>query len=214
NPVDPGSFHQYRLPANSNVELHFHDVDEYWFFTQGYPTVTLRSPSGVTREYHLEPGDMVACVRGVEHTLWADHELVYLHYCSAMQGGDRPGPLTRGAGAGAWLDKPTWPATPSARHTTPPPTPASSEANSKHPHVGHRRHNERDQARGTGRPAAPAPLLGIGPRTGSRLAAPPVCARSPLPFRYQAPDGSCDTKRSARSVCSWRTSCLRRRGPS
>jgi mannose-6-phosphate isomerase-like protein (cupin superfamily) len=95
NAVDPGSFHQYRLPANSSVELHFHDADEYWFFTEGYPTVTLRSPSGVTREFHLEPGDMVACVRGVEHTLWADHELVYLQYCSAAQGGERPGHLTR-----------------------------------------------------------------------------------------------------------------------
>lgn len=95
NPVDAGSFHQYRLPANSDVELHFHDFDEYWLFTGGYPTVTLRSPSGVRREFHLEPGDMVACVRGIEHTLWADHELVYIQYSSLLLGGERPGHLTR-----------------------------------------------------------------------------------------------------------------------
>lgn len=95
NPVDPGTFHEYRLPANSDVELHFHDFDEYWLFTAGHPTVTLRSPTGVTREYRLEPGDMVACVRGIEHTLWADHELVYIQYSSVLQGSERPGHLTR-----------------------------------------------------------------------------------------------------------------------
>jgi mannose-6-phosphate isomerase-like protein (cupin superfamily) len=95
NPVDPGSFHEYRLPAHTEVELHFHDYDEYWLFTAGHPVVTLRAPSGVTREYDLEPGDMVACVRGVEHTLRADHELVYFQFSSVLRGDERPGHLTR-----------------------------------------------------------------------------------------------------------------------
>jgi mannose-6-phosphate isomerase-like protein (cupin superfamily) len=95
NPVDPVSFHEYRLPANTHVDLHYHDVDEYWLFTSGHPTVTLRSPSGVTRELKLEPGDMVACLRGIEHTLWADHELVYFQFSSVPQGGEREGHLTR-----------------------------------------------------------------------------------------------------------------------
>jgi mannose-6-phosphate isomerase-like protein (cupin superfamily) len=95
NPVDPGSFHEYRLPANSEVELHFHDFDEYWLFTAGFPQVTLRSPCGAIRQFDLEPGDMVACVRGVEHTLWADHELVYFQYTSVLAGDERPGHLTR-----------------------------------------------------------------------------------------------------------------------
>ena len=95
NPVDPGSFHEYRLPANAEVELHHHDFDEYWLFTAGSPRVTLRSLSGVIRQFHLEPGDMVACVRGVEHTLWADHELVYVQYSSVLLGTERPGHLTR-----------------------------------------------------------------------------------------------------------------------
>lgn len=95
NPVNSESLHEYRLPANSEVELHYHDYDEYWLFTAGNPKVTLRSPSGVTKIVQLAPGDMVACVRGVEHTLWADHELVYFQFSSVLEGGERRGHLTR-----------------------------------------------------------------------------------------------------------------------
>ena len=95
NPVDPKTFHEYRLPANADVELHYHDFDEYWLFTSGHPRVTLRSPSGATKELTLEPGDMVACVRGVEHTLRADHELIYFQYSSVRESGERGGHLTR-----------------------------------------------------------------------------------------------------------------------
>ena len=95
NPVNSESFHEYRLPANSDVELHYHDYDEYWLFTAGAPKVTLRLPTGLTRTVQLEPGDMVACVRGVEHTLWADHELVYFQFCSVLEGGERRGHLIR-----------------------------------------------------------------------------------------------------------------------
>jgi len=95
NPVDPATFHEYRLRADVKVELHFHDFDEYWWFTSGRPRVTLRSPTGVQHVAELESGDMVACVRGVEHTLWADHELVYFQFSSKLVGGERQGHLTR-----------------------------------------------------------------------------------------------------------------------
>ena len=95
NPVNSESFHEYRLPANSDVELHYHDYDEYWLFTVGTPKVTLRLPTGITKIVQLEPGDMVACVRGVEHTLGADHELVYFQFCSVLEGGERHGHLIR-----------------------------------------------------------------------------------------------------------------------
>ena len=95
NPVDPKTFHQYRLPARSDVELHYHDFDEYWWFVAGRPSVTLRGPNGTTKHFELGPGDMVACVRGVEHTLWADHELVYYQYSSVLEGDERAGHLTR-----------------------------------------------------------------------------------------------------------------------
>jgi mannose-6-phosphate isomerase-like protein (cupin superfamily) len=95
NPVDPASFHVYRLPAGTEVELHHHDYDEYWLFLAGFPRVTLRLPSGETREFNLEPGDMVACLRGIDHTLHADHELVYYQFSSVRRGDERPGHLMR-----------------------------------------------------------------------------------------------------------------------
>lgn len=95
NPVDASTFHQYRLPANADVELHYHDFDEYWWFVSGNPRITLRTPAGVTKTVVLEPGDMVACVRGIEHTLWADHELVYYQFSSVQTGTERQGHLTR-----------------------------------------------------------------------------------------------------------------------
>ncbi|MDP6124303.1 MAG: hypothetical protein QGH20_00935 [Candidatus Latescibacteria bacterium] len=94
-PVDISTFHVLRLPANSDVELHFHDFDEYWLFIEGTPTITLRTPSGVTEKFDLGPGDMIACVRGIEHTLAADHELIYYQYSSTRHEGDRSGHLTR-----------------------------------------------------------------------------------------------------------------------
>ena len=99
NPVNSESFHEYRLPPNSDVELHYHDYDEYWLFTAGNPKVTLRLPTGITKIVQLEPGDMVACVRGVEHTLWADHELVYFQFSSVLEGGERRGHLIRSSSA-------------------------------------------------------------------------------------------------------------------
>jgi len=95
HPVAPTTFHEFRMPANTDLELHYHDFDEYWWFTSGSPRVTLRSPSGVRKEIELEAGDLVACVRGVEHTLWADHELVYFQFSSVREGGERAGHLTR-----------------------------------------------------------------------------------------------------------------------
>ena len=94
-PVDPSTFHVYKLPANTDVELHYHDYDEYWAFIVGHPRVTLRTPTGVVRYFDLGPGDMVACLRGVEHTLWADHELVYYQYSCIRTSGQRNGHLLR-----------------------------------------------------------------------------------------------------------------------
>jgi len=95
NPVDPKTMHEYRLEANSDIELHYHDFDEYWLFRNGRPEITLRSPNGVTKHVKLEPGDMIACVRGVEHTLKADHELVYFQFLSICDGDERGGHLIR-----------------------------------------------------------------------------------------------------------------------
>ena len=95
DPIDSATLHVYRLKADSDVELHYHDTDEHWMFIVGTPRITLRTPGGVMQEFMLEPGDTVACVRGVEHTLWADHELVY-YQCTSVPAPDvRPGHLVR-----------------------------------------------------------------------------------------------------------------------
>ena len=96
NPIDPATMHQYRLSPNTDVELHYHDFDEYWVFLSGGPMVTLRAATGETSRQQLAPGDMVACRRGVEHTLWAAHELVYLQFSSVLEGWERDGHLQRG----------------------------------------------------------------------------------------------------------------------
>ncbi|HEY3079082.1 MAG TPA: hypothetical protein VGM69_04180 [Chloroflexota bacterium] len=93
DPVDPATFHEYVLPAGKAVELHRHDHDEYWWFTDGSPTVTLWSEAAGAREYLLQPGDLVACVRGIAHTLRADHALSYYQFSSVRRPGARPGHL-------------------------------------------------------------------------------------------------------------------------
>ena len=89
NPVDPATFHIFRLPADTDVELHYHDFDEYWWFVEGRPRVTLRAPGGSAASSIWGRVTWWLCARGVEHTLWADHELVYHQYCSVRSGGER-----------------------------------------------------------------------------------------------------------------------------
>jgi mannose-6-phosphate isomerase-like protein (cupin superfamily) len=93
DPVDAATLHEYVLAARTPVELHRHDFDEYWWFTSGEPTVTLWTEATGEREYHLQPGDLVACVRGVAHTLRADHTLIYYQFSSIRRPGSREGHL-------------------------------------------------------------------------------------------------------------------------
>jgi mannose-6-phosphate isomerase-like protein (cupin superfamily) len=58
-PVDPATFHFYRLEPRTEVELHYHDIDEYWWFVEGKPRVTLRSPNGSPRDFDLGAGDLL-----------------------------------------------------------------------------------------------------------------------------------------------------------
>lgn len=95
DPVDMPSMHEYVLPANTFVELHYHDFDEYWLFTEGHPVVTLQLPDGTMKGYHLGPGDLVATLRGVAHTLSADHTLRYFQFSSVRRPDARTGHLVR-----------------------------------------------------------------------------------------------------------------------
>jgi mannose-6-phosphate isomerase-like protein (cupin superfamily) len=93
DPIDPATLHEYVLPAGTPVELHYHDFDEYWWFTSGEPVITLWTEAAGTREYRLQPGDLVACVRGIAHTLRADHPLIYYQFSSVKRAGAREGHL-------------------------------------------------------------------------------------------------------------------------
>ena len=93
DPIDAATLHEYVLAAGTPVELHRHDYDEYWWFTSGTPIVTLWTEATGAREYHLQAGDLVACVRGVAHTLRADHPLVYYQFTSVKHPGARMGHL-------------------------------------------------------------------------------------------------------------------------
>jgi mannose-6-phosphate isomerase-like protein (cupin superfamily) len=91
DPIDPATLHEYVLAAGTPVELHHHDFDEYWWFSSGEPLVTLWTERTGAQQYHLRPGDLVACVRGVAHTLWADHPLIYFQFSSVRRPGAREG---------------------------------------------------------------------------------------------------------------------------
>ena len=93
DPVDAATFHEYVLPAGTPVELHGHDFDEYWWFTSGEPVVTLWTPGAGESEHRLGPGDLVALVRGMAHTLRADHDLVYFQFAGVRRPGAREGHL-------------------------------------------------------------------------------------------------------------------------
>jgi len=96
DPIDAATLHEYVLAAGTPVELHCHDYDEYWWFTSGTPIVTLWMEGSGAREYHLQAGDLVACVRGVAHTLRANHPLVYYQFSSMKRPGARMGHLPAG----------------------------------------------------------------------------------------------------------------------
>lgn len=91
DPIDPSTLHEYVLPAGAEVELHKHDFDEYWWFTSGEPLITLWTQAAGSRHFQLHSGDLVACVRGVAHTLHADHQLVYFQFSSVRRPGAREG---------------------------------------------------------------------------------------------------------------------------
>jgi mannose-6-phosphate isomerase-like protein (cupin superfamily) len=92
-PVDPGTLHLYRFAEGRTLELHGHDVDEYWWFLGGTPVVTLWTRHAGAREYQVGPGDLVVLVRGMAHTFRADHELVYHQFHSKYPPDARVGHL-------------------------------------------------------------------------------------------------------------------------
>ena len=49
DPVDMGSIGHFAVSKDQPTELHYHDYDEYWYFTEGTTTVTLRTSDGTSQ---------------------------------------------------------------------------------------------------------------------------------------------------------------------
>ena len=66
-PIDPASMGAFTIDAEQPTELHYHGFDEYWMFSDGQTTVTLRSEDGTAEEFEVTGGDLVVTPKGVEH---------------------------------------------------------------------------------------------------------------------------------------------------
>lgn len=65
--VDIASMGAFTIPVDQPTELHYHDYDEYWLFTEGSTTVTIRLPDGTKEEYNIGPSNLIVTPKGVEH---------------------------------------------------------------------------------------------------------------------------------------------------
>ena len=93
--VDMGSIGSFTVSKDQPTELHYHDFDEYWYFTEGRTTVTLRTAEGTSKSYRVEAGDLVVTPKGVEHAHVPDNVVKGIQWISVVQPGVRRGHLHR-----------------------------------------------------------------------------------------------------------------------
>ncbi len=77
------------------TELHYHDYDEYWYFTEGKTTLTLRTADGNRASYRVGAGDFVITPKGVEHAHTPDDVVKGIQWVSVIPPGARQGHLHR-----------------------------------------------------------------------------------------------------------------------
>lgn len=85
----------FTVSKDNPTELHYHDFDEYWYFTEGTTTVTLRSPDGKSTSYKIGPGDLVVTPKGVEHGHIPDDVVKGVQWVSVIHPDARTGHLHR-----------------------------------------------------------------------------------------------------------------------
>jgi len=93
--VNIASIHAFEVPPERPTELHYHDFDEYWLFTGGSTTMTLRLPDGTMKEYEIGPGDLIATPKGVEHGHIPKEAVRGFEFSSKIKPGARGGHLQR-----------------------------------------------------------------------------------------------------------------------
>jgi mannose-6-phosphate isomerase-like protein (cupin superfamily) len=94
-PADMASIGAFAVSKESPTELHFHDYDEYWYFTEGTTTVTIRIPDGTSKSYRICPGDLVVTPKGVEHGHIPDDVVKGIQWVSVIPPEARRGHLHR-----------------------------------------------------------------------------------------------------------------------
>lgn len=95
DPADMGSIGHFAISKDRPTELHYHDYDEYWYFTEGTTTVTLRTPDGTSKSYQIGPGNLVVTPRRVEHGHVPDDVVKGIQWVSVIQPNARTGHLHR-----------------------------------------------------------------------------------------------------------------------
>ena len=78
------------LTVGQEVELHYHDCNEYWIIISGRGTCTTEGDT-----YEIGPGDMVLTKQGDEHSLVVTEEMVAVYIYGIMEEGARIGHLHR-----------------------------------------------------------------------------------------------------------------------
>ena len=93
--VNIASIQFFTVPPEQPTELHYHDYDEHWLFTEGATTVTLRLPDGTKKDYEIGPYDLILTPKGVEHGHVPKETVKGLQFVSKIAPGARLGHLYR-----------------------------------------------------------------------------------------------------------------------
>ena len=92
---DMSTIEHFSVSKEHPTELHFHDFDEYWYFTEGTTTVTLRTADGHSESFRIGPGDLVITPKGIEHGHIPDDVVKGLQWVSVIRPDARRGHLQR-----------------------------------------------------------------------------------------------------------------------
>ncbi len=93
--VDLASMQFFAVPPERPTELHYHDFDEYWLFTEGSTIVTLRLSDGTKKDYEIGSYNMIATPKGVEHGHIPNETVKGFQFVSKVKANARNGHLYR-----------------------------------------------------------------------------------------------------------------------
>lgn len=79
------------LEPGDEVELHFHDCNEFWIIAEGRGVATSEG-----ERYELGPGDMLLTKAGDSHSLVVNERMVAIYFYGVMPAGGRSGHLHEG----------------------------------------------------------------------------------------------------------------------